>query len=124
MTISEVEAYEHPVRSPSVITVAGLIPGQRATFEGRVNEVEDITKGRRTLREVVVGDNSGEITVTFRPGHGGADIQPGQLLRITGKARQSGNRPMWMIDPAYHVVEEPAGGKSESREPASDERLD
>jgi amino acid transporter len=104
----EVEAYEHPARPPSVITVAGLIPGQRATFEGRVNEVEDVSKGRRTLRDVVVGDNSGEITVTFRPGHGGADIQPGQLLRITGKPRQSGNRPMSMLDPAYHVVEEPA----------------
>ncbi len=91
-----------------MITVAGMIPGQRATFEGRVSEVEDVNKGRRTLRQVVVGDNSGEITVTFRSGHGGADIQPGQLLRITGKPRQSGTRPMWMVDPAYHVVEEPA----------------
>ena len=104
----EVERYEHPVGEPSVITVAGLIPGQRATFEGRVNEVEDISKGRRTVREVVVGDNSGEITVTFRSGAGGADIQPGQLLRITGRARQTGNRPMWMTDPAYHVIEDPA----------------
>jgi hypothetical protein len=110
----EVESYEHPVRPPSVITVASLIPGQRATFEGRVNEVEDISKGRRTLRQVVVGDNSGDITVTFRPGHGGADIQPGQLLRITGKARQSGQRPMSMLDPAYHVVEEPAETGQES----------
>jgi len=101
-----------------VITVAGLIPGQRATFEGRVNEVEDTNEGRRTRREVVVGDNSGEITVTFRAGHGGADIQPGQLLRITGKTRQSGTRPPTMIDPAYHVIEDPAAaersGKSES----------
>ncbi len=104
----QVESYEHPERPPTVITVAGLIPGQRATFEGRVNEVEDISKGRRTLRQAVVGDNSGEITVTFRPGHGGADIQPGQLLRITGKPRQTGNRPMWMVDPAYHVIEDPA----------------
>ena len=104
----QVEAYEHPERPPSVITVAGLIPGQRATFEGRVNEVEDISKGRRTLRQVVVGDNSGEIRVTFRPGRGGADIQPGQLLRITGKPKQTGNRPMSLVDPAYHVVEDPA----------------
>jgi RecG-like helicase len=104
----QVEAYEHPVRPTSVITVAGLIPGQRATFEGRVNQVEDISEGRRTLRQVVVGDNSGEITVTFRPGQGGADIQPGQLLRITGKARQSGRRPISMIGPAYHVIEDPA----------------
>jgi amino acid transporter len=112
----EVERYEHPERPTSVITVAGLIPGQRATFEGRVNEVEDISKGRRTKREVVVGDNSGEITVTFRSGAGGADIQPGQLVRITGKARQSGNRPTSMINPAYRVVEDPAKG-AESSEP-------
>jgi hypothetical protein len=111
----EIDAYEHPVRSPSVITVAGLIPGQRATFEGRVNQVEDISTGRRTLRQVVVGDNSGEMTVTFRPGHGGADIQPGQLLRITGKARQTGNRPISMLDPAYHVIEDP-GKAAESGE--------
>lgn len=103
-----VEAYEHPDPSRSVITVAGLIPGHRATFEGRVSQVEDITQRRRTLRSIVVGDNSGEISITFRPGHGGADIQPGQLLRITGKARQSGQRPVSMSDPAYHVVEDPA----------------
>jgi hypothetical protein len=107
----EVEAYEHPERGPSVITVAGLIPGQRATFEGRVNEVEDTNDGRRTRRDVLVADNSGEITVTFRAGHGGADIQPGQLLRITGKARQSGNRPPTMIDPAYHVIDDPAAAE-------------
>ena len=104
----DIEAYEHPDPSRSVITVAGLIPGQRATFEGRVSEVEDTEKGRRTLRSIVVGDNSGDITITFNSGRGGADIQPGQLLRITGKARQSGNRPMSMTDPAYHVVEDPA----------------
>jgi len=104
----EVEVYEHPESGASVITVAGLIPGQRASFEGRVGQIEDINKGRRTLRQIVVGDNSGEITVTFNPGHGGADIQPGQLLRVTGKPKQTGNRPMSMIDPAYHVIEDPA----------------
>ena len=102
------DAYEHPERPASVILVAGLISGQRATIEGRVNQVEDVTDRGRTLRQVVVGDNSGEMTVTFRPGHGGADIQPGQLLRITGKARQTGNRPISMVDPMYHVIEDPA----------------
>lgn len=91
-----------------MIPVAGLISGQRATIEGRVSEVEDINKGSRTLRQIIVEDNSGEVSVTFRPGHGGADIQPGQLLRITGKPRQSGNRPIWLVDPACQVVEEPA----------------
>jgi hypothetical protein len=104
----DVDEYEHPERPPSVITVAGLIPGQRATFEGRVSQVEDVTKRRRTLRSIVVGDNSGEISVTFRPGHGADDIQPGQLLRITGKPRQTGNRPMSLVDPTYRVIEDPA----------------
>jgi amino acid transporter len=104
----EVEAYEHPARSASVITVGGLIPGQRATFEGRVNEVQDTNERRRTVRRIVVGDNSGEICVTFRHGRGGSDIQPGQLLRITGKPRQSGTQPMVLVDPAYHVIEDPA----------------
>jgi amino acid transporter len=104
----DVDEYEHPERPTSVITVAGLIPGQRATFEGRVSQVEDVTKRRRTLRSIVVGDNSGEISVTFRPGHGADDIQPGQLLRITGKPKQTGNRPMSLVDPTYRVIEDPA----------------
>jgi hypothetical protein len=108
----DIDAYEHPERPPSVITVAALIPGHRATFEGRVNQVEDITKRRRTFRSIVIGDDSGEVRLTFHPGHG-ADIQPGQLLRVTGKARQSGNRPIWLADPAYHVIEDP-GKKGES----------
>ena len=83
----DVDAYEHPERPPSVITVAALIPGERATFEGRVTQVEDIAKRRRTYRWIEIGDDSGEIRVTFRPGHG-ADVQPGELLRVTGKARQ------------------------------------
>jgi amino acid transporter len=111
-----VDKYEHPERPQSVIMVAGLISGQRATIEGRVTEVQDVAHGRRTLRQVVLGDSSGELTVTFRPGHGGADIQPGQLLRITGKARQTGNRPVSMLDPTYQVVEDPAKD-AESGEP-------
>ena len=101
----DVDSYEHPERPPSVITVAALIPGQRATFEGRVTQVEDIAKRRRTYRWIEIGDDSGEIRVTFRPGHG-ADVQPGQLLRVTGRARQSGSRSIWMSDPAYQLVEE------------------
>lgn len=116
-----VEAYEHPERPESVITVAGLIPGQRATIEGRVREVEDISERRRTVRRIMVGDDTGDLAVTFRPGHGGADIQPGQVLRITGKARQTGNRPISMVDPTYQVLQQPqqtydAGGSGEAGE--------
>jgi len=98
-------AYAHPERTTAVIPVQGLLPGRRATIEGRVSQVEDITKRRRTVRWIVVGDDSGEVRVAFRNGYG-ADISPGQLLRITGKARQKRNRPMLIVDPTYHVVAE------------------
>jgi amino acid transporter len=101
-----VEAYEHPATSPAVIAVDHLIPGRRATVEGRVNQVEDVTKRGRTSRWVVVGDDSGELRVTFRPGHGD-DIQPGQVLRVTGKANQSGIREVSMVDPTYQVIDAP-----------------
>ncbi|GFG75019.1 APC family permease [Mycobacterium botniense] len=101
----DIEAYAHPERTSAVIPVQSLIPGQQATVEGRVSQVEDITKRRRTFRWIVIGDDSGDLRVMFHPGHG-ANIQPGQLLRITGKVRQSGNQPICMVDPTYRIVEE------------------
>jgi amino acid transporter len=101
-----VEDYEHPERSAAVIPVDHLIPGRSATIEGRVSEVEDITKRQKTSRTITVGDDSGEIRVTFRPGLG-AEIQPGQVLRVTGKARQTGNRQISITDPTYRVIETP-----------------
>jgi hypothetical protein len=101
-----VEDYEHPERSAAVIPVGNVIPGRRATVEGRVSQVEDVSKGQRTSRWVIVGDDSGEIRVTFPPGHG-ADIQPGQVLRVTGKANQSGIHHVSIVDPTYKVVEVP-----------------
>lgn len=101
-----VQQYEHPDRPAAVIPVGGLIEGQRATIEGRVSQVEDITRRRGTFRWIIVGDDSGDVRVTFRPGRGGEDIQPGQLLRVTGKVRQSGNHPVEMVDPNYQLIEE------------------
>jgi hypothetical protein len=101
-----VDDYEHPDRSAAVIPVNSVIPGRRATIEGRVSEVEDVTKNHKTFRWIVVGDQSGEIRVTFRPGQGD-DIEPGQVLRVTGKANQSGNREISMLDPTYKVIEVP-----------------
>jgi RecG-like helicase len=101
-----VEDYEHPERSAAVIPVGHVTPGRRATVEGRVSQVEDIDKGQKTFRWIVVGDDSGEIRVNFPAGQG-ADIQPGQVVRITGKASQSGNRQVSMADATYKVIEVP-----------------
>jgi amino acid transporter len=99
-------SYEHPERSPTVVAISELIPGRSAMIEGRVTEVEDVTNGHRTFHSVVVGDDSGQIRVTFQPGHGGADIVPGQLLRVTGPARRDDNNDaISMTNPSYQVVE-------------------
>ncbi len=99
-------AYEHPERSPGLIAMDKLTPGRSATIEGRVSEVEDVTTRRRTIHSVVVGDDSGQIRITLRPEHGGAEIVPGQLLRITGQARRDDDSEAISIaDPSYQVVE-------------------
>jgi hypothetical protein len=102
--VSRGEEFVHLEGPPAVTTVRGLIPGRRATIEGRVGQIGDLTKRRRTFRWILVSDDSGDIGVTFPPGQG-EDIQPGQLLRITGTARRNGNRTMSMVDPTYRVVE-------------------
>ncbi len=43
-----VDSYEHPERSAAVISVEGLVPGRRATIEGRVSEIQDNTNNHRT----------------------------------------------------------------------------
>ena len=101
-----VEDYEHPERSAAVIPVGHVTPGRRATVEGRVSQVEDVGKGQTTSRWIVIGDDSGEIRVNFRSGQGD-DIQPGQVVRVTGKVSQSGNRQMTIVDPTYQVIEVP-----------------
>jgi hypothetical protein len=101
-----VDDYEHPERPAAVIPVNNVVPGRRATVEGRVSQVEDITKNHKTYRWIVVGDESGEIRVNFRPGQGG-DIQPGQVLRVTGKTNQTGNHQISMLEPTYKIIEVP-----------------
>ena len=99
-------SYEQPERSPTAVAMSKLIPGRSATIEGRVSEVEDVTKRQQTVHSVLVGDDSGQIRITLRPEQGGAEIIPGQLLRITGQARRDDNsQAITMADPSYQVVE-------------------
>ncbi len=103
-----VDQYEHPEQPSTVTAVDDLIPGRQATMQGRVSRVEDVTKHRRTFRSVVIGDDSGDLHVTFTPGRKGTDVEPGQVLRITGKAHQTDNGPVTMTDPDFQVIEQPA----------------
>jgi amino acid transporter len=98
------DTYEHPEAPTTVIAVDGCIPGQRATIEGRVQQIDDTVHRGQTTRVIEIGDATGELRVTFSPGRG-SDICAGQLLRVCGKARRSGNHPIHMTDPTYRVVE-------------------
>jgi amino acid transporter len=98
------DEYEHPDAPPSVIAVDGLLPGHLATVEGRVSEVEDSDETGQHV--IVIGDDSGDLRIKFSKGRG-ADFQPGQVLRVTGKARQTGNRPIYMADPTYRIMDTP-----------------
>jgi amino acid transporter len=102
------EKYEHPEVPPACVSVDGLIVGQRATVEGRVDEVDEETKRSKSNRVVLLGDESGTLRVVFTPGHG-RDIMAGQIIQITGKARQIGNRPIFMADPSYRIIETVSG---------------
>jgi hypothetical protein len=108
-SVQNQQTYEHPAPPPAVIAVDGLSVGRRATVEGRVREVDDTTSHGQTVLVIDIGDDSGDLRVTFSPGHGDIDIQPGQLLRITRKARRSGSQPVHMTDPIYRVIETPEG---------------
>lgn len=107
-----VDRYEHPVPPPAVIAVDGLIARHLATVEGRVNEVDDETSRGKRVRVVVIGDGSGELRVIFHEGRG-VDIDVGDVVALTGKARRSGNEPVFMADPSYRI----AGATEESETP-------
>ncbi|MDG3009210.1 amino acid permease [Rhodococcus sp. D2-41] len=113
-----VQQAEHPTPPPNIVAVSGLIAGHRSTIEGKVIEVTQEESRSERKREdgssvrailVEVGDSSGTMRIRFTPGRGGDDVQAGQVLRVSGKARQSGNRPVHMLDPDYSIIE-PAPG--------------
>ena len=65
--------------------------------------------GKR-VRIVVIGDDTGELRITLGRGLSGDDIEPGQLIQVTGNARRSGNQPIFMTDPSYRIVQTTDGG--------------
>ncbi len=102
----KVGSYEHPKRPAAVIAIDKLVPGRSATIEGRVSEVEDITDRGRTVRSMVVGDDSGQVRITLGSADVGAEIMPSQLVRISGEAcRIENDGAVSITDPVYQVVE-------------------
>lgn len=104
----QLEAHVRPETTQASVPVDGLIVGHRSVVEGRVNEVDESTKDGKAGRTAVISDESGTLRVVFPPGHG-LDITAGQLIRITGKAKRNGNRPIYMGDPSYEILSATSG---------------
>jgi amino acid transporter len=98
-------AYAHPQRPSTVTAISELVSGRSATIEGRVREVQDVTQRNRTTRSMIVGDDSGQLRVDIGSGAAGADIVPGQLLRVTGTVLATDDhQATTMADAECHVV--------------------
>ena len=108
----DVELYEHPSSPPDVVAIDGLIAGHLATIEGRVSEVDDVTNHGKPNRVVVVGDGSGELRAWFRTGRG-TDIDPGDVVILTGRTGESGSNTLVMADPNYRIVQLSGHGSDE-----------
>jgi amino acid transporter len=98
----------HPTAPPRVIAVGNLVSGLGATVEGHVVRIDDKIRDEEPLRIVVLGDDSGEINVLLNDGRG-ADVEVGQHLRMTGKARQTGTRAVFLEDPVVTVLDRTLG---------------
>lgn len=105
---SRARTVARPTAPGTTVPIGALIGGQRATVEGRVLEVVERADREVPGLTVRLGDDTGTVRVEFSGNHGGAELAAGQLLTVTGKARQSGHRSAYMIDPAYRLVEPPA----------------
>ena len=103
------ERHEHPKPSSEAMPISALIPGQLATVEGRLNELDVRRNGRRGRAIVTaeLADDSGALSVEFHQPH--QDIEPGQRLRLSGRVRlDSDSHAVLMSDPDYQVLEQPA----------------
>jgi hypothetical protein len=99
---------ECPEPTQASVPVDGLIVGHRSVVEGCVDEADEEFKHGKVARVAVVSDESGTLRVIFNWGQG-EDVTVGQLIRVTGKARRSGNRTIYMTDPSYQILTAPSG---------------
>lgn len=64
------DSYEHPERSSTVVAVDKLVRERSATIDARISEVEDVTTQHQTSRSIVMGDDTAEARIDFRPADG------------------------------------------------------
>jgi amino acid transporter len=93
-----------PPPPPEAVPIGSLIPGQTATVEGRLNELQVRTTRRgRVVMSGEVDDATGSLLVKF---HGDRDdVEVGQKVRLRGRVQlDPDDQTVLMSDPDYEVL--------------------
>jgi len=110
------------------LAIGGLISGHRAVVDGVVMEVragavtrdgkgDDHSSGER-VRIVTLRDDTGEMRLKLTERSVSTKLSVGQRIEVVGKARQTGHRPVHMVDPAITILD-PAAGDTGDPGPAT-----
>lgn len=115
-----VDTHERPAPEPGTTAITAVSPGHTVTVEGRLHEITVNDNPADTTTPAVTGtlvDDTGSLTVTFSRGH--ADLEAGQLLRVTAQVHpEPPYPPLTLADPDYRILEDPendfAGNQAEA----------
>ncbi|HJP80008.1 MAG TPA: APC family permease [Pseudonocardiaceae bacterium] len=109
------ELVEHDKPKPAVgaTPVGALFPGQNATVEGRLHEINVEHRRGRTVLTGELQEETGNLLVELSGEH--PDIEAGVCLRLQGRVRlQRDTDDLMMANPQYEVVAHAAGELTES----------
>lgn len=116
------DAYERPAPPENAIPIDALIPGQLATVQGRVHDIQEDPVHRRRAASATIEDDSGELVVQFRHPQDADRLVLGALVRVTGKARERGaNKPMIMTEPVCTIIDDDTSDGAHHDEKGADE---
>jgi amino acid transporter len=105
-TPTDLTEHNQPKPPPGATPIGSLFPGQNATVEGRLHEVN---LEHRRGRAVLVGElqeSTGTLTVELSGDH--PDIEAGACLRLDGRVRlRRDSDELMMSNPRYEIVQNP-----------------
>jgi amino acid transporter len=119
----DLSEHDQPPPPPGVRPIGSVLPGSRVTVVGRLHDLDTQPRRGRPLLTGDLADETGTIRVEFSTEH--ADIAPGQELRLTGVARLDDvTHRLLLVDPAYHVVQEPTGETEQDSDSDTSSEID
>jgi amino acid transporter len=103
---SDLVEHNQPKPAAGATPIAALFPGQNATVEGRLHEINvEHRRGGRTVLTGELQEETGSLLVELTGDH--PDIEAGVCLRVLGRVRlQRDTDDLMMANPRYEVMPE------------------